>query len=184
MEEDVSSHSFWLGFEVSAALLDTVLDLGQPVEVSVDDGFVDDAPEVLGGLEFGGIGRQVDAPQTVQHAQSGFSVPAGAVEQKDDRALWACAGLASEQRQQTLKERLEDAVADVPMALAGGRRDEGGDVEPLPAVMTEGDEALSARCPDRARDQLQPDAVLVRAEEGDRPGWRPSSSTSVSARFF
>lgn len=59
------------------------------------------------------------------------------------------------------------AVADVPMALAGGRRHEGGDVEPLVAVMAEGGRPLPAWSPDPADDRLQPDAVLVRAEEGD-----------------
>lgn len=94
-------------------------------------------------------------------------MPACPIEQQDARALWTCAGLAGEQGQQALEERLGDAIADVPMALARGRRDEGRDVEPLVAMMAEGSRPLPARRPDPARDRLQPDAVLVRAEERD-----------------
>lgn len=157
-----------MSFEVVAALFDAVLDLGQVAEVPVDDGLVDEAPEVLGGLEFGGVGRQVDEPQTLGHAQPRLRVPACAVEQQDDRALAARAGLLRKQGQQALEQRLGDAVADGPVALAGGRRHEGGDVEPFVAVMVERSRPLSARGPDPARDRLQPDAVLVGAEERDR----------------
>ncbi|MCJ2043055.1 hypothetical protein MKK58_00600, partial [Methylobacterium sp. J-078] len=78
-------------------MLDEVLDLGQPIEVPVGDRLIDGAAEVLGGLEFGGVGRQVDEPHAMGQAQSWFGVPARSVERQDDRALRACAGLAGEQ---------------------------------------------------------------------------------------
>ena len=65
------------------------------------------------------------------------------------------------------KSSLETPVDEVPEALAGGGRDEGGDVEPLEAVVAEGDRALAARRPDPAQDRLQPDAVLVGGEDLD-----------------
>lgn len=159
----------WIGFEIAAALLDAILDVGERVEVPVDDGLVHEVPKALGGLQLGGVGRQVDQPQPVWHAQAGLGVPAGPIQQEDDGALRPGAGLAGEQRQQTLEEGLGDAVADVPVALAGGRRDEGGDVEPLVAVVAERGGSLPTRRPDPADDRLQPNAVLVRAEERDRP---------------
>ena len=74
------------------------------------------------------------------------------------------AGLAGEEREGVLEELLVDAGREIPEALAGGRRDEGGDVEPLEAVVAAGDRALAARRPDPAQDRLQPDAVLVGGE--------------------
>ncbi len=62
MEEGVFAEGVGIGFEVSAALLDALLDIGQAVEVAVGDGFIDELPEMLGGLQFGRVGRQVDQP--------------------------------------------------------------------------------------------------------------------------
>ena len=168
MEECVGAQGIGIGFEVAAALLDVVLDVGDLVEVPVDDGFVEEAPEVLGGLEFGGVGRQVDQPQPLGDAQAGLGVPSGTVEEQEDGALLAGAGLSGEQGEQALEEGLGDAVADVPVALAGGGGHEGGDIEPLVAMMAERDGPLPARRPDPAGDGLQPDTVLVGAEERDR----------------
>jgi hypothetical protein len=169
MEEGVVAHGWGIGFEVLAALFDVRLDLGEPVEVPVDDGFVGEPPEMLGRLQFGGVGREVYQPHALGHAQAWLGVPAGAVEEQDDGAPLARAGLAGEEREQSLEERFGDPVADIPVALPRGRRHEGGDVEPFVAVVTAGDGLLPARGPDPAGDGLQPDAVLVRAEERDRP---------------
>ncbi|MDP4027136.1 hypothetical protein Q8W71_31645 [Methylobacterium sp. NEAU 140] len=167
MEEGVVPQRIWIVFEVAASRFDEGLELGHRLEVLVDDGLVDEAPEVLCGLEFGRVGRQVDEPQAVGHAQSRFGVPTGPIKQQDERALGACTGLAGEGSQQALEQRLGDTVADVPVALAGGRRHEGGDIEPLVAVMAERGRPLPARGPDPAGDRLQPNPVLVGAEDRD-----------------
>src|SRR3954470_6639837 len=49
-----------------------------------------------------------------------------------------------------------------------GRLDEGGDVEPLIAVVAEGDRPLTFGHPDPAQDRLQANAVLVRGPDLDR----------------
>src|SRR3954463_7678872 len=49
-----------------------------------------------------------------------------------------------------------------------GRLDEGGDVEPLIAVVAEGDRPLTFGRPDPAQDRLQANAVLVRGPDLDR----------------
>lgn len=51
------------------------------VEKLADDGFVDKTPKMFAVQAFRSIGRQGDEPQTVRHAQSGFGVPAGSVEE-------------------------------------------------------------------------------------------------------
>ena len=68
MEVYVCAQSCGLGFDIVAALLDTVLDVGEFVEVLVDDGLVDEALEILGGLAFRGIERQVDGAQAFRDA--------------------------------------------------------------------------------------------------------------------
>src|SRR3954468_22882390 len=76
--------------------------------------------------------------------------------------------LAGKQGQQRGKERLGDAVRDIPEHLAGDRLDEGGDVQPLIAVMAKRDGPLAFGRPDPAQDRLQPDAVLVGRPDFDR----------------
>src|SRR5215212_1801495 len=67
------------------------------------------------------------------------------------------------------EERLGHSVRYVPEHLAGDRLDEGGHVQPLIAVVTEGDGPLPLGRPDPAQDRLQPDAVLVGRPDLD---WR------------
>jgi hypothetical protein len=90
--------------------------------------------------------------------------------------------LAGEEREGGLEEFLVDAGGQIPEALAGGRRDEGGHVEPFEAMMARGRRPFATRRPDPAGDRLQPDAALVGGEGldhgagmalrllGDRPG--------------
>ena len=57
---------------------------------------------------------------------------------------------AGEEREGVLEERLVDAGREIPEALAGRGRDEGGDVEPFEAMVAAGDRARAARRPDPA----------------------------------
>ena len=66
------------------------------------------------------------------------------------------------------EQRLGYAVAQVPHRFTGGRPDKGRHVEPLEAVVAEGDRALALGGPHRAQDRLQPEAVLIGAEHLDR----------------
>ena len=161
------------GFELIAvenatALGDDVLKIGEGLEVLVGQWLVEDGPEVLGGLKLGGVWGQVDEPDPIRHNQVRLGVPAGVVELKHDDAIPSRPSLAGKQGQQRGKERLGDAVRDVPEHLAGDRLDEGGDVQPLIAVMAKRDGPLAFGRPDPAQDRLQPDAVLVGRPDFDR----------------
>ncbi len=153
-------------FECDASLGDHGIEVGEGVEVAVDDGLVDVGPEGLGRLQLGGVGRQIDETDAVGDCER-RSMPAGAVEDEDDDPVASGTGLAGEERERGLEQFLVDAGREVPEALAGGRRDEGGDVEPLVAVVTAGDRALASRRPDPAQDRLQSDPVLVGGEDLD-----------------
>ncbi len=112
-------------------------------------------------------------------------VPAGAIEHEDDDPVGPCTGLAGEEGQGVLEQRLFDTGREIPEALAGHRRDEGGDVEPFEAVVAASDRPLAARRPDLPQDRLQPIWCSSVAKTSIiAPGWRSASSVTASARFF
>jgi hypothetical protein len=83
--------------------------------------------------------------------------------------------LAGEAVEGCLGQPLVDAAREIPEAFAGGGRDEGGDVEPFEAVMADCHRTQPARGPDPAEDRLQPETVLVGAED-------PGGGTRVALR--
>ena len=168
MEPSLASDEIAVVAEGDAAFGEHGVEVGEGVEVPVDDGLVDVDPEGLRRLQFGSVGRQVDEADALRDREAGFGVPACAVEDEDDDPVSASAALAGEQREGVGEELLVDAGREIPEALAGGGRDEGRDVEPLEAVVAAGDRALTARRPDPAEDRLQPDPVLVDGEGFDR----------------
>ena len=95
-------------------------------------------------------------------------MPAGVVELKHDVAIPSRPSLARKQGQQRGKDRLGSRVRDGPEGLAGDRLHEGGDVQPLIAVVTERDRPLTLGRPHPAQDRLQPDAVLIRGPDLNR----------------
>ena len=114
--------------------------------------------EGLGRLQLGSVGRQVDEPDALGDGER-QGVQAGAVE--DDNPVATGSRLAGEEGEGLLEELPVDASGEIPVALAGGRGDEGSDVEPLEAVVAAGDRALAPRRLDPAQDRLQADPVLV-----------------------
>src|SRR5215212_4065433 len=161
------------GFELIAiqdatALGDDVLEIGEGLEVVVGEWLVEDGPEVFSRLKLGRVWGQVGEPDPIRHDQVGRGVPAGAVELKHDDAIPSRPSLTGKQRQQRGKERLRDAVRDVPEHLARDRLPEGGHVQPLVAVVAERDWPLAFGRPHPPDDRLQPNAVLIRGPDLDR----------------
>src|SRR3954452_11282701 len=150
-----------IAIENATALGDDVLEISKGLEVLVGERLIQNGPEVLGGLKLGGVWGQVDQPDPLRNSQVRLSVPTGAVEPEDDDAILSRPSLTGKQRQQRGKEWLRDPVRDVPEYLAGDRLHEGGHIEPLVAVVTERDGALTVGRPHPAQDRLQPEAVLV-----------------------
>src|SRR5205807_6471561 len=72
------------------------------------------------------------------------------------------AGLACEGTEQFGKERLVDAVREVPHGLPAPRRHERGEVKPFVAMMAECDRSLANRRPDASMDRLQTEPMLIR----------------------
>ena len=134
----------------------------------VDDGLVDDLPEVLCGLKFGGVGWEKEQSDAVGNREVALGVPAGIVEHENDDAVSAGPGLLGEGGQQGLEERFRDAAGDVPEAFSGGWRHERGDVKPSETMMAERDWTGADRRPYASHDRLQSEPMLVGRERFDR----------------
>jgi hypothetical protein len=157
-----------IAIEDPATVCDGSFEIGERFEVLVGKRLVDNRPQVLGRLQLGGVARQVDEPETLGHDQVWRGVPAGVVEHKRDHALASRPGLAGKQGQQPGEERLGHPVRHVPEGLARDRLHEGGDVQPLVAVVAEGDGPVTLGRPHASDDRLQADAVLVGRPDFDR----------------
>ena len=157
----VGGDDFGVLVEESTSRVEDGVEVFQPVEVLVDDGLIDEGPEMLGRLEFRCVGRQVDEAQAVRHGEVRPRVPACSVEHENDEAGVAGPDGSGEVGQELFEERLADAVRDIPDGLAVGRMHEGRDVEPLVAMMTKGDRPLSDGRPDPAPHRLETEPVLV-----------------------
>jgi hypothetical protein len=156
-----------IAIEDPATVCDGSFEIGEGREVLVGERLVENRPKVFSRLQFGGVARQVDEPDTLGHDQVRRSVPAGVVEQKRDNTLASRPGLAGKQGQERGEERLGHPVRHVPEGLARGRLDEGGDVQPLVAVVAEGAGPLTLGGPHPSDDRLQPDPVLIRGPDLD-----------------
>jgi hypothetical protein len=75
--------------ENETALCDSLLEIGEGLEVPVAKRLIQDRPEVLGGLQFGRVAGQVDEPDPIREEQVRRGVPARVVEPEHDHAL-AC----------------------------------------------------------------------------------------------
>jgi hypothetical protein len=156
------------GIELATAFGEDGAEVVQRGDMLIDDRLVHHGPEMFGWLEFGRIGRQEDEADPVGDGQVLGSMPARVVEHEDDAALAAGAGLTGEEGEQFGEEGLGETAAEIPERLATGRLHEGGEVEPLIAVVAEGDRPLTTGCPDPAADRLQAKAVLVLRPDLDR----------------
>ena len=144
MEARLAFDAAAVGVQGDALRGDGGVEFGEGLEMPVRDGLVDMHPEGLGRLQLRRVGRKIDESDAFRHGEAGGGVPAGAVEDEDNDAVASRTCLAGEEREGVLEERLVDAGGEVPEALPGGGRDEGGDVEPLETMMAGSDRARRA----------------------------------------
>jgi len=107
-----------IAIENATALGDDLLEIGKGREGAIGERLIEDRPEVLSGLQFGGVPGQVNGPDAVGHDRVGRGVPAGVVEPEHDEALASCPSLTCKQRQQRGEEWLGDPVPRETWAAA------------------------------------------------------------------
>src|SRR3712207_6417997 len=100
--------------EPSAAFGDTGMERVQRGEMRVGDRLVDQGPEMLGRLQFRGIGWQEHQADPVWHGEALGAMPAGVVEHEHDVAPPARPGLPREGGEQRLEEGLRQAGREIP----------------------------------------------------------------------
>ena len=168
------------GIELATALGDGSAEFVERGEMAIGDRLIHQRPEMLRGLEFGRVGRQEDEADPLGDDQTLGSMPAGIVEHEDDAALAAGAGLTGEGGEQFGEEGLGEAAAEIPECLAAGRLHEGGDVQPLVAVMAEGERSLALGRPDldRAVGMCRPGF----SDSGIEPPLKAARCSGVAAR--
>src|SRR3954466_4720685 len=106
------------GIELATARGDGGAEVVERGEMPIGDRLIHQRPEMLGWLEFGGIGLQEDQADPLGDGQAFGSMPAGVVEHEDDAAVAAGAGHAGEAGEQFGEERLRRDALEVPERLA------------------------------------------------------------------
>src|SRR5919107_5232099 len=140
------------GIELATARGEGGAEVVQRGDMPIGDRLIHQRPEMLGRLEFGRVGRQEDEADPLGDGQVLGAMPAGVVEHEDDAALAAGAGLTGEEGEQFGEEGLGETAAEIPERLATGWLHEGGEVEPLIAVVAERDRPLASGRPDPTAD--------------------------------
>jgi hypothetical protein len=72
-----------------AARADHPFELLDGFEMGIDEGFIDELPEMLGGLQFGAVRRLIDKPDAVRHNEVFGAVPSSAIEAPPRRSSLA-----------------------------------------------------------------------------------------------
>jgi hypothetical protein len=157
--------------ERCASFADDFVEFVDRSDVFVDDGLVDERPQGLCRLQFRRIGRQKDQPHAIGHAQARLAMPTSVVENEHDGAVDAGLGFAREGFEQRREKGFRHAIVHIPEGLAARRRDEGGHIKPVEAVMAMRGRPLADGRPNAPRDGFQAEPVFVAGEDFDRPLW-------------
>lgn len=138
-----------------------VLQVVEISEMTIDQHRVGQLPEVLGGLQLRGIGRQKEQVDLLGHTQSDARVPAGLVEHEHDLLVGARSRLLSEGGQLDLKELNAHGGGEVEAGAAGGGMHNTDEPAPGEAVLDEGMRARTGRRPDPASERFEADAMVI-----------------------
>ena len=163
--------------EGGASFADDLVEFIDCRDMFIDDRFLDERPQRFGWLQFGRVGRQEDQSQAVWDMEPRFAMPTGVVENEHDGSINAGFGLACKGFEQRRKERLRHAVVHIPKCFAARRRDEGGHVKPIEAMVARRDRARADGRPNAARHRFQAEPMFVARKDLDRP-------LGILRRFF
>src|SRR3954454_5321989 len=99
-----------IAVEDPATVCDRAFQIGEGRKVAVRERLIQNGPEVLGGLELGGVRGQGGEPETPRPAHVRCGVPAAAVEPEHADAIPSPPGFSGKQRQLSGEEWLGDSL--------------------------------------------------------------------------
>jgi len=189
MEQRGGADAFALALEGSTPRKLSVFQVLDGGEVLVNEGGIGQRPEVLSGLQFGGIRRQEEQMHMVRHLQPEAGVPPSAIQHEDNLLVGAGANLARELRQLDLEERDGDTRGQMKECPSRGGMDKANQVAPGKAVLHRGHWTLTDWRPDAAQQRFQANTMFIGGPNfdlgvgkrgGDRLDQRPQLFLNVS----
>ena len=127
--------------------------------------------EMLGGLQFGGVGRQEEQVDVFGHTQLDARMPARPVQDEHDLRAWAGADLTGKRGRFGLEEGDTDRGREVEDGAPQGRMHEAHQIAPVVAMLDRCEETLAVETPHRVQDRFQANPMFVDRPELDGGLW-------------
>lgn len=161
VEASGRAHETGLLLEGDAASELRIFELLDGGEMLVDEARVGQRPEMLGGLQLGGVGREKEQVHVVGHAQAHTGMPARTVEDEHDLLARTGPRRARKLRQLHFKEGNADGGGQMEEGATGGGMHEADQIAPCEAMLHRRGGPLANRGPDPAQERFQADAMFV-----------------------
>jgi len=130
-------------------------------EVLVDQRGVGQGPQVLGRLQFGGIGREKEQVHVVWDPEADAGMPAGPIQHEDDLLGGTGSHLTGKLGQLHFKHGNADGGGQMKECASRGGMDEAHQIPPGKAVLHGGDGPLANGRPDPPQERFEADAMFV-----------------------
>jgi len=167
MEQGGGADEIRAGLQRQAAGGLGVLQLVDRGEMVIGERRVGERPQMLGGLEFGRVGRKKQEVDMIGHAQALGAVPPSPIQHEHDLFGGACSHLTRERGEFGLKEGDAHRGRQMEERATRRRMDEAHQVAPLIAVLDRSQRAVAIETPHFVQNRLQPDAMFVGGPELD-----------------
>jgi hypothetical protein len=155
--------------EADTAVAENGVKISEGSEGAVGQRLIGEGPQTLGRLEFRGVGGQGHQFNPLGDTEVRAGMPARLVEGKQDVLIRTGSDLAGKVGEREIEGGGADGGQEEPVGPPTGRMEEGVHVQPLIALADHGEGAAAFGSPDAAQDRFEPDPVLVRGPDFNRP---------------
>lgn len=152
----------------TAALPENLIKVTQCLEILIGQWLVGQRPQMLCRLNFRRVRGQEHQLYAFRNLQVIGDMPSCAIKDQDNMLARTSADLTGKGCENGTEQCRVDAVHDIPHHLAGRRTDKAVHMKPLEPMVAMGDGTAAARGPDRPKDRLQSDSVLIERPDFDR----------------
>ena len=167
MEQRVPADEIGLLLEEPTALGLHRFQVGQALEPAVGEWLVGERPEVLGWLQFRGVGGQEQEMDALGDLHLLPGMPPGSIQHEGDPLGRSCSHVPGKGGQHLTEEDGLDGGQEPPLGLTGGGPDEATDIEPFVALRHRRTRPFADGCPHLSNQREQANAMLVGGPELD-----------------